>query len=858
MVGLAEDQGTKRKRVFRACDSCRAMKSKCDGARPACGRCTGYGYKCLYGFAGKRNHSHRIGVAPSTSHDGEICRGTIAALQLTARDYSNLVRAVLPKLPEEERADAEAALQKLDGRVREVQVAATTGPSPPGRASKSPGSTSLARRNTASGTAPARPVERYLGEVSDVRFFNLVDRALAETGSLSSSGSPGQNTEGTHHHDAATVVEGDALESYEQDDPSPEAADAHDEAAVQFPGAEAAGRYLDIYFSTIHVAYPYIPQALFMQTYQRYLTSLSSPPSATLETSDTWQATMYTLFAIGAYYDKAASGSEDNRHEQYYRHALALSNTNSTDTLERSLHQVTFLLAECFYLLAVCRTDKCWTTLGLAVRIAQSIGLHVDSDPVRTPAQTETHSQTQAQTLTSTLAFRNAELRRRVWYSVYVLDRLLALQLGRPPAIHDEDCHLLLPSRLGDGDIDWLGSSPEQSMPDPDVPTVGDYFVRMIALSKIIGYVLRDLYSPRGRGGLKGDTGITVTNTDETLTNWLIPSTKKLDRQLLEWRRTLPRKLRFDFGHAFDAANASPTTLAIYKRQRNMLAIKFHHLRAVIHRPYLCLPLLHKDPSTTSSTTTPAIARRHETVCILEARATAHLLHNVVDKQNLVHDYPWWQMISCLVYASSILVVASAFARRRNAVGEGASNDNEGSDIDGGDMDTPTPDVDADATDAAALEDDAETCLTVFEALSPSSESARLARDMMRRLKARGAAWRDVHGKDMAQTAATHQKGAETMPLLAATASSDPLGPLVQGPLPPTYAQPPPMADVAGLQPPQPQVQATDFVPLPTPGAMQTDALTSWPMLQEWPLEILDSMEWSTQFFNTVEGQQQQ
>lgn len=28
MAGLAEEQGTKRKRVFRACDSCRAMKSK--------------------------------------------------------------------------------------------------------------------------------------------------------------------------------------------------------------------------------------------------------------------------------------------------------------------------------------------------------------------------------------------------------------------------------------------------------------------------------------------------------------------------------------------------------------------------------------------------------------------------------------------------------------------------------------------------------------------------------------------------------------------------------------------------------------------------------------------------------------
>ncbi len=42
-------------------------------------------------------------------------------------------------------------------------------------------------------------------------------------------------------------------------------------------------------------------------------------------------------------------------HEHYFLRALSLSNVHS---MERSTNQVSFLLAECFYLLAIYRTDR--------------------------------------------------------------------------------------------------------------------------------------------------------------------------------------------------------------------------------------------------------------------------------------------------------------------------------------------------------------------------------------------------------------------------------------------------------------------------------------------------------------------
>ncbi len=61
----------------------------------------------------------------------------------------------------------------------------------------------------------------------------------------------------------------------------------------------------------------------------------------------------------------------------------------------------------------------------MAVRIAQDLGLMLDAAP---------H-----------LPYLEQEERRRVFWSVYLLDRLVSCGRGRPPAILDASCHLQLP-----------------------------------------------------------------------------------------------------------------------------------------------------------------------------------------------------------------------------------------------------------------------------------------------------------------------------------------------------------------------------------------------------------------------------
>ncbi|KAK5074418.1 hypothetical protein LTR70_010231 [Exophiala xenobiotica] len=299
-----------------------------------------------------------------------------------------------------------------------------------------------------------------------------------------------------------------------------------------------------------------------------------------------------------------------------------------------------------------------------------SIGLHVEGDATGRMSPNEPSVQT---------------VRRRVWYCLYILDQLVALQLSRPPAIRQGDFNVSLPARSDDvPSSDQTGTTTEKD------PWIGDYFVSMIQFSHIIGQVLRNLYSPMGA----------------LLNEATLSTIERFDQTLLEWKLNLPRSLRFDLGHTFEKS-------VTFRRQRNMLAIKFYSLRALIHRPYLSRSTgdINLDPKSF-----PASDLEHwrisqsKRACVDAAQQTARLLHNIEDKKGLIFGFPWWQMISCLICASSILLVA------RILLDHDQQTDGEG-------------------FDWAAVEEDADLCLRVFEVLSTNSKAARLARDMMEGLK---------------------------------------------------------------------------------------------------------------------------
>lgn len=85
--------------------------------------------------------------------------------------------------------------------------------------------------------------ERYLGEVSDVQFFNLVKRVLqTQGGSYPEQGVDSYEQNGDTGDCTNTTTAGKYLE---------------------LPSPETAKGLADVYFSTIHIAYPFVPGSMF-------------------------------------------------------------------------------------------------------------------------------------------------------------------------------------------------------------------------------------------------------------------------------------------------------------------------------------------------------------------------------------------------------------------------------------------------------------------------------------------------------------------------------------------------------------------------------------------------------------------
>lgn len=106
-----------------------------------------------------------------------------------------------------------------------------------------------------------------------------------------------------------------------------------------------------------------------------------------------------------------------------------------------------------------------WTWLGSTVRIAQDIGLHRESGP---------------------WGVVENEVRRRVWWGIYVWDRLLSVELGRVLLIDDADCDINLPCPVDDH---FITESEVMMPPGPS----SNFLLTTIHVVRLIGPLLQSL-----------------------------------------------------------------------------------------------------------------------------------------------------------------------------------------------------------------------------------------------------------------------------------------------------------------------------------------------------------------------------
>jgi proline utilization trans-activator len=289
----------------------------------------------------------------------------------------------------------------------------------------------------------------------------------------------------------------------------------------------------------------------------------------------TLKCKLWALFGIGELYS-SRSLPPDGQFPglPYFTKALRmLCYMSERPTLD--LLEIRLLMS--FYSMALNRRYAAYTLAGAAVRMAIIMGLHLNiptsqlSDP----------------------AVR--EHRNRVWWTVYVFDRMWASKLGHPAGIHDDDIKVNFPS-----------NADSDAAPQGDFTDAG-YFAATSKLTRIVSRAIRSIYNDRQQTGI--------------LLNKIQQSLKDLTTLVDE----LPPHLLID----------TPSSRISASFELLLLHLSLNQAIIVVTRPILLwrLRILHAAQTSGTSPQANQSGHLHQSVttlseaCIRCARSSCHILN---------------------------------------------------------------------------------------------------------------------------------------------------------------------------------------------------------------------------------------
>ncbi|KAL2824113.1 fungal-specific transcription factor domain-containing protein [Aspergillus cavernicola] len=180
------------------------------------------------------------------------------------------------------------------------------------------------------------------------------------------------------------------------------------------PPQDVAHHLLAQYHAHIHYTIPVLHWPTFMKEYEEVYHR-----GTLLGVTREWAAVLFGVFACGSLH------TSDPKREEKGKEFVRIS-CGVIDVWQDcfTLDQARAALLVSMFLYEVNSKSASWVWNGSAVRVAQEIGLHLESGPW--PAL-------------------EGEMRKRVWWGMYTWDRILALEMGKPVLINDQDCDISLP-----------------------------------------------------------------------------------------------------------------------------------------------------------------------------------------------------------------------------------------------------------------------------------------------------------------------------------------------------------------------------------------------------------------------------
>ncbi len=495
----------KRRRVEVSCDRCKLRKTKCirDASEAACKECVKANVTCVSNLPRKR----RIYATEEQLTDRYKALDAIVRHLYAGKDLESdeAVEALAAELGVG-RGEVGSAIG--DALVNQRLANLTV---PEGRLMPS----------------PAGPV--YLGAASTILFANQVRglvkksqldslamfdeaglRRFLQAADFASFGAP-----------SSRVGRGDADNAVQQSN----AIFDSEVLASELPPREVCDGLLRGFFGHVHPSFSIFHRASFQDQYEAVWTRDRR------ELDPGWVCALLLVLVLGAQVVESERNTRGLTPAAQARYlSIALNNLGSMATTA-SLASVQALMLVSLYHYNAGERSTAWTFIGQAARVAVSLGMHRDGEDGK---------------------FDTIErnLRRLVWWQLFIFEQTLSLDLGRPGTGTD----------LIDVTV---------ALPDPVVMDQGDYPPEYLKHA----VALADL-------SIKVKRFVAATSVDYEDPRKLAHSTMQaedLHRLLLRWESHLGDLLDTEY----------PFATARLRRMHLLLHINYQHLTSVLGRPFV-------------------------------------------------------------------------------------------------------------------------------------------------------------------------------------------------------------------------------------------------------------------------------
>ncbi|KAN0112207.1 Fungal specific transcription factor domain containing protein [Hyaloscypha variabilis] len=369
---------------------------------------------------------------------------------------------------------------------------------------------------------------------------------------------------------------------------------------------------LENYWNRVHPLCPLLHRPTFEAAYATLWNPAGEEPQFAQESDaglgniidagpshQTFYCALNMMLALGTQFLNV-SVSERNKitamFEQRSKSLLAV------DMMDRgSIAIVQTLLLNGQYLQSTFCPQRCWNSIGVACRIAQGLGLHVDQSPAQ-----------------KTLL--EQEMRRRVWYACMMLDVSGSVAMGRPLMILHK-FSTLPPSPLDD--------DKPQSMQSLG-PAIGS-FLEGIKLSDTLGTILTTIYDQN-----ISNSNMSAGNQKHIQTPTEIDTVLELDKKLTKFQNELPIELRWASEGEKLRQSLGPS-VGNLDMQSNALHARFLQSRILLFRTtfiQLCQDAVSKPNEESPNASTDSefdvdtfFVTRGAASCVASARELLKLIH---------------------------------------------------------------------------------------------------------------------------------------------------------------------------------------------------------------------------------------